>query len=338
MAEKRKADSQAIVEVKRGKNAAGAIIAAGPLRTSSLQEPIMLLSGHGGAVHSGQFNHDGSVIASASFDRDVFLWSSKGNCANFAVLSGHGGAILEVHWSADSKEIYTASTDKTAGVWDAEAGTRIRRLRGHTSYVNSCCPARDSQALVTGSDDGTIKIWDTRRRNYVHSLANKFQVTSACYGADSNQIITGGLDNVVKMWDTRNLKVETEMQGHTDTITGLRLSPDGHHVLSNSMDNTVRIWDVRPFASGSRMVKVFKGAQHNYEKNLIKCAWTPDGKHVGCGSADRHVYVWEVATQQIKYKLPGHTGTVHSVDFHPTEPIILSTGNKGEMYLGELTL
>jgi WD40 repeat protein len=62
-------------------------------------------------------------------------------------------------------------------------------------------------------------------------------------------------------------------------------------------------------------------AQHGFEKNLIKCAWTPDGKHIGCGSADRNVYVWSVATGQVKYKLPGHTGSVNDIDFHPSEPI-----------------
>ena len=28
------------------------------------------------------------------------------------------------------------------------------------------------------------------------------------------------------------------MNGHTDTVTGLRLSPDGSFLLSNAMDNT----------------------------------------------------------------------------------------------------
>lgn len=308
------------------------------MRTSSLQEPIMMLSGHGGAVYSARFNHDGTAMASSSFDRDIFLWNTAGTCNNYAVLSGHSGAILDVHWSTDSSQIFSASTDKTAGVWDAEAGVRIRRLRGHTSFVNSCAPAKGEPHLVTGSDDGTVKIWDTRRRNYVHSLANKYQVTSVCYGNTSDQIITGGLDNVVKVWDVRKLDVEIRLEGHTDTVTSLSLSPNGHHVLSNSMDNTVRMWDVRPFCSTNREVKQFRGAQHNFEKTLIKCGWTPDGKHVGCGSADRHVYVWDVESQAIKYRLPGHTGTVNSVAFHPAEPIVLSTGTKGEMYLGELTL
>lgn len=63
------------------------------------------------------------------------------------------------------------------------------------------------------------------------------------------------------------------------------------------------------------------GAQHNFERNLIKVAWTPDGKHVGCGSADRNVYVWNYASTAIEYCLPGHKGSVNGIAFHPKEPI-----------------
>ena len=42
-----------------------------PLRTSSLQAPIMLLTGHAGEVFAAEFSPDGQSIASASFDRQV---------------------------------------------------------------------------------------------------------------------------------------------------------------------------------------------------------------------------------------------------------------------------
>lgn len=58
--------------------------------------------------------------------------------------------------------LFSASTDKTVGVWDSETGERIKRLKGHTSFVNTCYPARRGPQLVcTGSDDGTVKV---RRR------------------------------------------------------------------------------------------------------------------------------------------------------------------------------
>jgi len=53
----------------------------------------------------------------------------------------------------------TSSTDKTLGLWDVEVGVRIRKFRGHQSFVNSCNVARRGpQLLCSGSDDGTVKV------------------------------------------------------------------------------------------------------------------------------------------------------------------------------------
>jgi len=55
--------------------------------------------------------------------------------------------------------LFSASTDKTSAVWDCEVGERVKKLKGHTSFVNTCCPSRRGvQHLATGSDDGTIKV------------------------------------------------------------------------------------------------------------------------------------------------------------------------------------
>ena len=41
----------------------------------------------------------------------------------------------------------------------------------------------------------------------------------------------------------------------------------------------------------------------------------------------RFVYVWDTVTRKILYKLPGHTGSVNDVDFHPSEPICKQVNN-----------
>jgi len=64
-------------------------------------------------------------------------------------------------------------------------------------------------------------------------------------------------DQLLKLWDLRKPAAPSlVMNGHSDTITCLSLSPDGSYALSNSMDNTLRIWDVRPYAPGERCLKV----------------------------------------------------------------------------------
>ena len=58
-----------------------------------------------------------------------------------------------------SSMLFTCSVDKTGAVWDCEVGERIKKLKGHTSFVNTCCPTRRGVALLaTGSDDGNVKV------------------------------------------------------------------------------------------------------------------------------------------------------------------------------------
>lgn len=113
-----------------------------------------------------------------SFQTPV-LWNVYGECENYHAITGaHSGAILDLQFSRDDgRYIYTASTDKTVGVFDSHTGQRIKRLKGHGSYVNSVHPARRGDPLiVSGSDDCSIRVWDQRKRSPVHNLNNTYQV------------------------------------------------------------------------------------------------------------------------------------------------------------------
>jgi len=330
---KQKTDN-AIVASSNNNNA----LISGIQRTSSLQAPIMLLTGHKADVFTAKFSPSGQHLASGSFDKMILLWNTYGDCDNYMALRGHQNAVLDLHWSTDGRYIFSASADKTVQVWDVEEGQRIKKLAGHSSFVNSCCPARRGPPLVlSGSDDGNTKLWDARVKQHIETYHSAHPVTAVCFNDTSDQIFSAGTDNDIKIWDLRNKKeVLMKLEGHEDTVTGVRLSPDGSYLLTNAMDNTVRIWDVRPFVKGHRNIKIFQGIQHNYEKTLLRCAWSPDGSKISAGSADRFVYIWDTASRRILYKLPGHRGSVNEVDFHPKEPIVASCSNDQTIYLGEI--
>uniref|UniRef100_A0A8C5WGP4 Uncharacterized protein n=1 Tax=Leptobrachium leishanense TaxID=445787 RepID=A0A8C5WGP4_9ANUR len=113
---KRKGLELVPVPAKKSRNEVPVASVTGPPRTSSLQAPIMLLSGHEGEVYCSKFHPNG-----------LTLWSSY-------------GTSLQYRWN------------------EAAKGT-------HTSFVNSCYPARRGpQFICTGSDDGTVKLWDFRKK------------------------------------------------------------------------------------------------------------------------------------------------------------------------------
>ena len=108
------------------------------------------------------------------------MWNVYGECENYAVInSAHAGAIIQLVYNDDGRHFYTASTDKTVGVFDSQTCQRIKRLKGHTLYVNSCHPARRGPPLiVSGSDDCTVRVWDQRYRSSVVNMNAIYQVTA----------------------------------------------------------------------------------------------------------------------------------------------------------------
>merc|ERR1712188_325200 len=305
-----------------------ALIPAGVKRTSSLSAPILSLQGHKGEVYATRFNPEGTLLASSSFDKDIFVWGVGGECENVAVLSGHKNAVLDVAWARDGRHIVSVSADKNCLLWDVETGQRARRWSGHASFAQACDVAqKGSDLALSGGDDGTVRVWSFEQRGSIHILPHRYPVTSAVFDESGDKIITGSVDNLIRVRDMRKEEVLEELSGHQDTVTGLAVSADGNHLLSNSMDNTLRMWDLRPFVVGGRCEKMFTGHIHNFEKNLLRCHWSPDGAYVTAGSADRMLNVWNVDDASLVYKLPGHKGSVNDARFHPTEPIIASGGS-----------
>ncbi|KAJ7314527.1 U5 small nuclear ribonucleoprotein, partial [Desmophyllum pertusum] len=117
-------------------------------------------------------------------------------------------------------------------------------------------------------------------------------------GIQEKEMCPNMFQNIYQVWDLRKNDVLYKMSGHTDTVTGLRLSPDGSFILSNAMDKHSSHVGHSSICSYGRCLKVFTGAQHNFEKNLIKCSWSPDGLMISSGSADRFVYVWDTNSRR----------------------------------------
>ncbi|KDQ15481.1 hypothetical protein BOTBODRAFT_54751 [Botryobasidium botryosum FD-172 SS1] len=312
-------------------------------RTSGLEAPIVSLAGaHGAEILCCRFDPTGQNIAAASADRTVSLWRTYPPNVNYGqIVNLHKTAITDLQWSLNSPTIYTVSADHTLSQADVTTGTRTRRIRAHGGVINTIdrVLAGGTELLVTGADDGFIRIWEAGEKEPVQQWKVGCPVTAACWSADGSQVFVGALDNEVHVYDVRKQEEVYSLRGHTDTPVSLSLSPSSHYLLSPSLSSQTVIYDIRPFSpTPNRVHRVLHGAPAGFENVLSRGAWSKDdgGKRVAVGGADRAVTIWEVESGRILYKLPGHKGTVTSVDFHPKEPIILSGSKDATMLLGEI--
>lgn len=302
-----------------------------------LYNPNIMLTGHKGEIYTGKFSNEGYLYGTAGHDRSIMLWEVfEETCRNITTLQGHTNAVLDIKWSQDDSKLFSCSADKTVSIWDIYEAKRIKKLKGHDSFVTSLdATKRGPELVVSGGEDSQMIIWDLRNKTPSVMEKFKYQITAVSFSFNGEQVFIGGIDNQIKIYNLNKRQVENTLIGHTDTITSLALSNDGNFLLSNSMDNTIRCWDVRPYAKGSRCIKQFTGATHNFEKNLLKVAWSPDDSLISAGSADRFVYIWNFSTTNIERKFGGHNGSVNETSFNKLSNVIASVSSDQTAILGE---
>nr|ODN86261.1 Prp8 binding protein [Cryptococcus depauperatus CBS 7841] len=316
-------------------------------RTSGLDAPIVSLSGaHGAEITACIFDPSGETLAASSADRAISLWKTYPPHDNYAILPNvHKQPILDIAYSLDSQTIYSVTADGTLILTDLKTGQRLERIHAHYGPINSLAVtiSNGRELILSAGDDGTARVWDlgldTKEPVAEFDDGRDCPVTAVEWSGDGARCFVGGVDNEIKVWDLRTQEVLYTLQGHTDTIASLSLSPNSHYLASYSLDSTLIIYDVRPFSSDPmRIYRSLTGAPAGFEQSLIKCSWSKwdGGQYIAAGGGDRTVTVWNVEDGRVGWKLPGHKGTVIGVDFHPREPIILTGSKDTNMLLGEL--
>lgn len=274
-------------------------------------------------------------------------------------LAGHKKAVLDLRWSRDSRLIFAGSADYTVSTFDAETGARVRKHVGHEGMVNAVdVVRRGTELVVSGADDGAVSVWDPRDRDAAAYLTTDYPVLAVAVDPVGAMVYSAGVDDTISAWDVRKMEGAVSgtsgnngsgrgptpvfsMQGHTETVTSLRVAPDGQALLSNAMDSTVRTWNIRPFVSSTganaRTLAVYDGAPSGIEQMLLRAVWNASGTQIAAGSgSDFTAVVWDVYTRRMVQKLTGHKGTVNGVSFSPVEPILASCSSDGTIIVGEL--
>jgi WD40 repeat protein len=99
------------------------------------------------------------------------------------------------------------------------------------------------------------------------------------------------------------------LEGHTDWVTAVAVTPDGRRAVSVSDDQTLRVWDLE----SGQAVRTLEG----HASLVMGVAVTPDGGRAVSASHDRTLRVWDLESGQSLCTLEGHTDRVWAVAVTP---------------------
>ncbi len=284
------------------------------------------LEGHSAVVYSVDFSPDGKIIATASGDHTVKLWSQNGQLIK--TLEG-GANVYSVSFSPNGQLLASASADNTIKVWSLD-GHLLRTLSGHSGSVNSVSFSPDGRLLASASSDNTVKLWSLEKNTFLTTLnGHKDQVLSLSFSPDGKTIASASEDKTVKLWSLDGRERKT-INAHSDAVLSVNFSPDGKTLASASLDKTIKLWS----SDGS-----FSRTLEGHSSGVHSVKFSPDGKILASASGDRTIKLWNNnGTELMTFK--GHTAGIESVSFSPDGKIIASASadNTVKLWSGKRTL
>lgn len=163
---------------------------------------------HRDILFDAEFSPDGSILATAGYDRDIHLWDfATGKLLRS--MTAHNGAVYDLAFAPDGTVIASASGDGTCKIWQVATGERLDTLNQPEAEQFRVAFTPDSQHIVAAGADNRIRLW-----RFVSKTAPQL-----------------------------NPLLQTRF-GHEDAIVDLAVSPDGKQLVTTSADRSLKLWSL----------------------------------------------------------------------------------------------
>lgn len=202
---------------------------------------LKALTGHNRAVSCVKFSNDGTLLASASLDKTLIIWSSA-TLSPLHRLVGHSDGVSDLAWSSDSHYICSASDDRSLRIWSARPPFDcLKTLKGHSDIVFCVNFNPQSNLIASGSFDETIRVWEVKTGRCLNVIrAHSMPLTSVHFNRDGSLIVSGSHDGSCKIWDTQNgALLKTLIDDKVPAVSFAKFSPNGKFILVATLNNTL---------------------------------------------------------------------------------------------------
>ncbi|WP_254173907.1 nSTAND1 domain-containing NTPase [Planktothrix pseudagardhii] len=292
------------------------------LAVQVIQEQNILDGHQKNSVLSVSISPDNQLIASASDDKTIKIWTPKGKCIK--TLEGHQKSVWFVTFSPNSQIIASASKDNTIKLW-TKNGILIRTLQGHTDEVKWVSFSPDGQEIASASKDKTVKIWSLDGRLIQTLKGHQKPVLSVVFSPDGQEIASSSEDGIINLW-TRQGKLIKTIKAHSKSIWSISFSPDSQIMASASDDKTVKLWN-----RDGQLIRTLEG--HQQAVNSV--AFSQDSRLIATGSTDEMIKIWTKEGSLIS-TLQGHKDSINQVSFSKQEERLFSASKDGTVRIWDL--
>lgn len=285
-------------------------------------------------VTSLDWNCDGTLLATGSYDGYARIWTNNGRLAS--TLGQHKGPIFALKWNKRGNYILSAGVDKTTIIWDASSGQCTQQFSFHSA------PALDvdwqtNTSFASCSTDQCIHVCRLSVDKPIKSFqGHTNEVNAIKWDPQGNLLASCSDDMTLKIWSMKQDTCVHDLQAHSKEIYTIKWSPTGPGtsnpnmnliLASASFDSTVRLWDVERGACIHTLTK--------HTEPVYSVAFSPDGKFLASGSFDKCVHIWSTQSGQLVHSYKG-TGGIFEVCWNSRGDKVGASASDGSVFVLDL--
>lgn len=203
------------------------------------------IQGHRGAINAISFSPDGALVATASVDSSVRLWSAEDGAAA-GVIEGHDASpVMGVEFSPAGGAIVTTTLDRVIRVWRTADTNLIGVVRLPEPASGVLAVSEDGGLIVVLTDDHRAQVWNTR----TGLMGFEFQTHGAYamdFLPDASRLIWSDAEGRTVIFDARSDRKREilELARHTPGATGAFYIGSDRFVVSGP--EATFVLDARP--------------------------------------------------------------------------------------------
>jgi len=285
-------------------------------------------------VTSLDWNCNGNLLATGSYDGFARIWSTNGTLEN--TLGQHKGPIFALKWNKSGNYILSAGVDRTTIIWEAATGHCKQQFAFHTH------PALDvdwksEEVFASCSTDKQIHVCQLSKKEPIKSFQGHTNEVNAIKWDPQGKFLASCSDDMtLKIWSMDRDNCLHDLQAHQKEIYTIKWSPTGpctqnpnmNLVLASaSFDSTVRLWDVERGACLHTLTR--------HKEPVYSVAFSPDGKFLASGSFDKCVHIWSTQSGQLVHSYMG-TGGIFEVCWNSKGDKVGASAADGTVFVLDL--
>ena len=273
-------------------------------RESSACEDLIA---HTEVINKIVISPDGTLLASASKDGTVKLWSIRGG-ALLKTMPLTTTYISQLAFSPDGSYLVASERGGIVNWWRMPDGELEKTIEIDEYALSqmSISPYGDLLAIATtGRKIHLFSFPDGEPRAVLGSGVSGFlqkhgdNITEMFFTPDGLQLATSSDDEKVKLWSIAEEKLFKTLDEHTSWVRGLAVTPDGKLLISGSTDRTIRFWSL---PDGELVKGLLSGPEDYYRSgDFDVLAVSSDNKWLAAGSFYmRSIYIFSLPDGELK--------------------------------------